>query len=144
MEHRLLALMGVVVAIAVVALASVACQGPKAAPSLKTTWGDSDLQGIWTDDYQTPLQRPAKYAGREFLTDAEIAELDKARASILRQDDRGRKGTEGDVAGAYNAFFVSVRHTGRRTSLVVDPPDGRVPALTPEAQKRFDIKREFS
>jgi hypothetical protein len=113
-------------------------------PAPKTSWGDPDLQGIWTDDHQTPLQRPAKYANREFLTDAEIAQLDKERGAILRQDDRGRKGTEGDVAGAYNAFFVSVLHTGQRTSLVVDPPDGRIPPLTPEAQKRLDIKREFS
>jgi hypothetical protein len=112
--------------------------------SIRTAWGDPDLQGIWTDDYQTPLQRPAKYATREFLTDAEIAQLDRERAGILRQDDRGRKGTEGDVAGAYNAFFVSVKHTSRRTSLVVDPPDGRIPALTPQAQARFDTKRDFS
>ena len=135
--------MGVVVAIAVVALASVACQAPKAAPSLKTSWGEPDLQGIWTDDYQTPLQRSAKYAGREFLTDAEIAELDKQRASLPGSECRTVRGTQEDVAGAYNAVFQFRKHTGRRTSLIVDPPDGRVPSLTPEVQKRQQEWREF-
>jgi len=135
--------MGVVVAIAVVALASVACQAPKAAPSLKTSWGEPDLQGIWTDDYQTPLQRSAKYAGREFLTDAEIAELDKQRASLPGNESRTVRGTQEDVAGAYNAVFQFRKHTGRRTSLIVDPPDGRVPSLTPEVQKRQQEWREF-
>ena len=143
MEHRFLAWMGVVVAIAVVALASVACQAPKAAPSLKTSWGEPDLQGIWTDDYQTPLQRSAKYAGREFLTDAEIAELDKQRASLPGNESRTVRGTQEDVAGAYNAVFQFRKHTGRRTSLIVDPPDGRVPSLTPEVQKRQREWREF-
>src|SRR4030081_1456773 len=107
MEHRLLSFMGVVVAIAVVALASVACQGPKAAPSLKTSWGEPDLQGIWTDDYQTPLQRPTKFANKEFFTDEERAALDKQRAALLRREVRVERGTEKDVAGAYNSVFTS-------------------------------------
>ena len=153
MRQRFVELISVaaVVVIVTLTMAVVGGQTPapakpaaKAGPAPKTAWGDPDLQGIWTDEVQTPLQRPAKYANREFLTDEEIAQLDKDRAAILRQDDRGRKGTEGDVAGAYNAFFVSVLHTGRRTSLVVDPPDGRIPAMTPEAQKRLDTKRALS
>ena len=107
-------------------------------PAPKTPWGDPDLQGIWTDEYQTPLQRPAQYAGKEFFTDAEIAALDKKRAAILRQDHRETRGSERDVSGAYNAVFVSVKPTGRRTSLVVDPPDGRIPPYTPEAKTRMD------
>src|SRR6266550_7110255 len=71
------------------------------AAALKTTWGDPDLQGIWTDDYATPLQRPAKYAGKEFFTDAERAELNRQSAAILRREYRDRdaqgKGTEQDV-----------------------------------------------
>src|SRR5499433_3915190 len=101
--------------------------------SFKTPWGEPDLQGIWSDPYETPLQRPAKFAGKEFFTDQERANLDKQRASIPRRDARVQRGTERDVAGAYNAVFQSIKPTGRRTSLVVDPPDGRIPQLTPEA-----------
>jgi hypothetical protein len=112
-------------------------------PAAKTPWGEPDLQGIWTDDFQTPLQRPAKYANKEFFTDAERAELDKQRASILRRDQRVERGSERDVAGAYNAVFQSIKHTGKRTSMVVDPPDGRIPPLTPEAMKRNSAERDF-
>src|ERR1700676_3172326 len=116
----------------------------KAVPALKTAWGEADLQGIWTDEYQTPLQRPAKFANQEFFTDKERADFDKQRAGLLGRDNLTvAKGTERDVAGAYNAVFTSVRHTGRRTSLVVDPPNGRIPALTPEVQKRNADDRAF-
>jgi len=108
-----------------------------------TPWNEPDLQGIWTDEYQTPLQRPARFADREFLTEAEQAELDQRRNSLQGRDRRGQAGTERDVAGAYNAVFESVKPTGRRTSLVVDPPNGRIPAVTPEAEKRFAIYRAF-
>src|SRR3984893_7737499 len=115
--------------------------------TLKTVWGEPDLQGIWTDEYDTALQRAPKYAGREFLTDAEIVQLNKQRASILGREYRDRnadgKGTEQDVAGAYNSVFESHKRTGRRTSLVVEPPDGRIPPLTAEAQKRRAAYREF-
>src|SRR5262245_7053893 len=92
--------------------------------ALKTAWGEPDLQGIWNFQYAIPFERPAKYAGKEFFTDEEIAALDKQRAAILRRDFRAKRGSEEDVAGAYNATFQSVRPTGRRTSQVVDPPDG--------------------
>ena len=111
-------------------------------PAPKTPWGEPDLQGIWTDIYETPLQRSPKYAGKEFFTDEERAALDGQRAAIdLRP--RQQKGTERDVAGAYNAVFMSVKPTGRRTSLVVDPPDGRIPPITPEVQKASDVEREY-
>jgi hypothetical protein len=111
-------------------------------PAPKTPWGEPDLQGIWTDIYQTPLQRSPRHAGKEFFTDEERAALDAQRAAIdLRP--RQQKGTERDVAGAYNAVFMSVRPTGRRTSLVVDPADGRIPPVTPEVQKTVDAEREY-
>jgi len=111
-------------------------------PAPKTPWGEPDLQGIWTDIYETPLQRSPLHAGKEFFTDEERAALDAQRAAIdLRP--RQQKGTERDVAGAYNAVFMSVRPTGRRTSLVVDPPDGRIPSVTPEVQKTVDAEREY-
>jgi hypothetical protein len=111
-------------------------------PAAKTTWGDPDLQGIWTDEFMTPLQRPAQYAGKEFFTDAERAALDKQRAGIELRP-RQATGTERDVAGAYNAVFMSVKPTGRRTSLVVDPPDGRVPPTTPALQKELAGERAY-
>src|SRR5437870_3579518 len=151
MKRRLLEVFGVVAVIVVVivllkvapvGVAGVApASGGSGAP--KTGWGDPDLQGIWTDEFQTPLQRSAKYASKEQFTDEERAELDKQRAAILRRNQRVEIGTEQDVAGAYNAVFQSIKHTGRRTSLVVDPPDGRIPPLTPEAKQRADADRQF-
>jgi len=159
MRRRLLEVLGVVaVILAVIVLlkgvpVGVAGQAPApgdkagttatAGPAAKTAWGDPDLQGIWTDEFQTPLQRAAKYANKELFTDEERAELDRQRAAILRRDQRVEIGSERDVAGAYNAVFQSIKHTGKRTSLVVDPPDGRIPPLTPEAKQRSDADREF-
>jgi hypothetical protein len=113
------------------------------APALKTPWGEPDLQGIWTDETDTPLQRAPKYANQEFLTDAQREELDRQRSALLRRDRRVERGTELDVAGAYNAQFMSFKHTGARTSLIVDPPNGRMPQMTPEAQKTATAEREF-
>jgi hypothetical protein len=114
--------------------------------ALKTPWGEPDLQGIWTDETDTPLQRPAKYFGQEFFTATQRAELDEARTAVLAKADAGSRaehGTARDVAGAYNSQFVSFKRTGARTSLIVDPPDGRMPPLTPEAQKIAAAEREF-
>ena len=100
-------------------------QGPAAsgsataAPALKTPWGEPDLQGIWTDENDTPLQRSAKYANQEFFTPAQRAELDEARTAVLVNADKSRaQGTSRDVAGAYNSQFVSFKRTGARTSLI--------------------------
>jgi hypothetical protein len=109
----------------------------------KTPWGEPDLQGIWTDETDTPLQRSPKFASQEFFTEAQRADLDKERSALLRRDRRVERGTELDVAGAYNALFFSQKHTGARTSMVVDPPNGRIPQLTPEAQKAAAADREF-
>jgi hypothetical protein len=109
----------------------------------KTAWGEPDLQGIWTDEADTPLQRSPKYAAQEFFTDAQRAELDKERSALLSRDKRVERGTELDVAGAYSALFMSQKRTGARTSLIVDPPDGRLPPATPEVQKIATADREF-
>src|SRR5580692_10649662 len=107
--------------------------------ALKPPWGEPDLQGIWTDEFDTPLQRPAKYANQEFFTPAERAELDRTRSAML-----SRFATEKDINGAYNAAtFFSTKHTGARTSKIVDPPNGRIPPLTPEAQKAAAADRDF-
>ena len=121
--------------------------GTAPAPVLKTPWGEPDLQGIWTDETDTPLQRPAKYAAQEFFTTAQRAELDEARTAVLVNADADvhaeRRGTARDVAGAYNSQFVSFKRTGARTSLIVDPPNGRLPPLTAQAQKIAAAEREF-
>jgi hypothetical protein len=109
----------------------------------KTPWGEPDLQGIWSSDFQIPLERPAQYAGKEFLTEAEVAESNKQRAASLGRDERRRRGSEADVAGAYNAVFQSNRPTGNRTSLIIDPPDGRIPPLTPQAAAKRDLERAY-
>src|SRR5271169_5928827 len=85
---------------------SAAAPAPAAAPTLKTPWGEPDLQGIWTDESDTPLQRSPKYASQEFFTEAQRAELDKLRSAFLGRDRRSERGTEADVAGAYNAVFT--------------------------------------
>ena len=109
----------------------------------KTPWGEPDLQGIWTDEFDTPLQRPAKYANQEFFTAAQREELDKQRGALYGDDPRQERGTAVDVGGAYNTAFLTIKHVGARTSLVVDPPDGRIPPPTPEAQRAAAADREF-
>ncbi len=125
---------------AVIISMSVAAQVPAASGAApRTPWGEPDLQGIWTEELDTPLQRPAKYANQEFFTDEQRAELDKERSAILN-----RFATERAINGAYNAAaFFSTKHTGTRTSKIVDPPNGRLPPLTPEAQKTAAADREF-
>jgi hypothetical protein len=115
---------------------------PTSAP-LNTPWGEPDLQGIWTVESDTPLQRPAKYATQELFTEAQREELDRERSALLGRDKRVERGTELDVAGAYNAVFMSKKHTGARTSLIVDPPNGRIPPLTPAAEKIVGAERDF-
>src|SRR5207244_6016801 len=127
MRKRFLELIGVAAAIVAVILLlelapiSVPGQAPtvagqagaaaKAGPAPNTAWGEPDLQGIWREDNQVPLQRPARYAGKEFFTEEERAALDKERAAVPRQNDVGiaPRGTEQDVSGAYNSVFTSVR-----------------------------------
>ena len=116
-----------------------------AGPAPKTQWNEPDLQGLWTYDVEVPLQRAARFGNREFFTSEEQATLDKERARILNQSDRRYSpGSEQDVGGAYNqAIYTTHKPTGRRTSLIVDPPDGRIPSLTPEAQKKRAEIRAF-
>jgi hypothetical protein len=140
MKRRFLEFIGVIAVIVVVMAVMVVLRA--SSPSGRTPWGEPDLQGIWTDVYQTPLQRSAKYAEREFFTDEERAALDQQRSQIELRP-RQQAGTERDVAGAYNQVFMSVKPAGRRTSLVVDPPDGKIPALVPELQKKMAAEREY-
>ena len=124
-----------------VSITQTSAQAP--APALTTSWGEPDLQGIWMDETDTPLQRPAKYATQEFFTEAQRAELDAQRAALGGKDNRRERGTELDVTGSYNDLFISRKHAGVRTSRIMDPPDGRIPQLTPEAQKIAAAERAF-
>ena len=123
-----------------VSVTRISAQAPAVSDlAMKTPWGDPDLQGIWTEEFDTPFQRPATYASQEFFTEAQRAELDKKRSALL-----GRLATERDFLQGYNlAVFTSVKRTGARTSLVIDPPDGRIPPLTAEARKAAAADREF-
>src|SRR5215831_11680912 len=90
---------GVVIGASVVGTAAPAVSDK---PALKTSWGEPDLQGLWTDENDTPLQRPAKYANQELFTPEQRAELDAQRSAIGGKDKRGERGTELDVTGSYN------------------------------------------
>jgi hypothetical protein len=105
----------------------------------RTPWGEPDLQGAYSNRTITPFERPANVGGREFFTKQEMAALE----SQVQQSggDEGRtKGTVADVARAYNDFWWDrgTKATTARTSLVVDPPNGLVPALTEDAKKRAE------
>jgi hypothetical protein len=132
-----------VIAAAVTIISATASRTSAQTPASKTSWGDPDLQGIWTDETTTPLQRPVRFANKEFFTAAERAELDESRSEVLGRERRAERGTERDVSGSYNNVFVSFKRTGARTSLIVDPPNGRLPPLTPEAQRLAGVEREF-
>jgi hypothetical protein len=71
---------------------------------VKTPWGEADLQGIWMEKTDTPLQRPAKYADQEFFTEMQRAELDQVRAALAGKDKRAERGTDLDVGGSYCSF----------------------------------------
>jgi hypothetical protein len=98
-----------------------------------------DLQGTWSTATLTPLERPAELAGKQFFTEKEAAEYEK---QFLQQANRDRRdgGADTDVGRAYNEFWFSRGShlvASRRTSLVVDPPDGKIPPLTAEGQRRL-------
>jgi hypothetical protein len=153
-KRRLLLLAGMVTTIAIVVLVmygvggrSFATTTSKAPAVAKTPWGETDLQGIWSRDVDIPLERPAKYANQEFFTDAQRGELDRQIADIVSRDStegRRARGTERDVNTEFRQEPFTVHlPTGKRTSLIVDPPDGKIPPLTPEAQKARDALRAF-
>jgi len=123
--------------------AAAASSAALKSPPLKTTWGEPDLQGLWIDENDTPLQRSPRYANQEFFTDAQRAELDAQRSAITGKDNRAQRGTELDVTGSYNDVFISRKRTGMRTSRIVDPSNGRIPVTTPQAQKIAAQDREF-
>jgi hypothetical protein len=113
----------------------------------KTREGQPDIQGIWNNSTLTQLQRPREFANKQFLTEQETVELEKA---LAKRGDWDRSGVQPQQANAlgYNYLFWDAgtklaRIDGRGlTSMIIDPPDGRLPPLTPEAQKREAARRE--
>ena len=128
----------------------------------RTADGHPDLQGFWANNNATPLERPKALAGREFLTDQEVATLKKKASEMFfkGQGDAafgdtlyetvlanvngtksGFKSTDGET-GDYSSVWNDERDWDNRTSLITDPPDGRLPPMTPEGQKRRDANTE--
>ena len=147
MSHRFLAALFTVIVVVSLMPAPAVGQAPTGAAQTwtppRTSWGEPDLQGIWTNKTITPLERPSEHAGKEFLTEEEAAELEKqtAQTRAAREIDPG----PGSV-GAYNLVWVDAGTevlSTRQTSLVVDPPDGRVP-VRPEAEEKRDYNRAHS
>src|SRR3954447_16841528 len=101
--HERFSLPLISVAVAAAALGAVisvsATRTSAQAPTLKTSWGEPDLQGIWTDESDTPLQRSPRYGTQEFLTPEQREGLDRDRLALMRRDRRVERGTELDVAG---------------------------------------------
>jgi len=119
------------------AVAPAAAQDSKKFSPPKTPWGEPDLQGTYSNRTITPFERPANVNGREFFTKEEVAGLE-SRAQQQSGDQNRTKGTDADVSRAYNDFWWDrgTKVTTPRTSLVVEPADGKVPAQTDAARAR--------
>ncbi len=105
-----------------------------------------DLEGIWTNATVTPLERPAELSGKPVFTDREAAQFEE-QVIARNNTDRRDANPDTDVNQGYNNLWwkrASKVIPTRRTSLIVDPPDGQVPAAPPEAQKRMEATRAYS
>jgi len=130
---RFLASLGILTTlIAAVAFAQAPGAGRRWTPP-RTSWGEPDLQGKWSYATITPLERPNDLASKEVLSREEVSALDAEASTVA---DRRDGGADADLARAYNAYWYDRGKSIGRTSLIVDPPDGRLPALTPEGQRR--------
>jgi hypothetical protein len=120
-------------------------QTPKAWKTPRTPDGRPDLQGTWSNATITPLERPAELAGKAVLTEKEASEYERQSLKTNDRDRRDGAGTDADVSRAYNEFWYD-RGTqtvkSRRTSLIVDPPDGRAPAITADGQAKLGARAE--
>ena len=147
MRHRLPALACV---LAMVSASGVAfLEGQGGAP--RTREGRPDLEGTWSYATLTPLERPIEFAGKAFLTDAEATAFERTTLDVQNRDRRDGGGPSGrgpdgrtDLDRAYNQVWweYGAKVVGtRRTSLLIDPPDGQIPALTAEGRRASEDKR---
>ena len=139
MSHRLRTRTGTLAAVAAAGLllAATAAAQTEDWTAPRTAWGTPDLQGVWDFRTITPMERPAALAETDVLSDEEAARLEAASEAARAARDSE---TPFDTVGNYNQFWFDPGTTvidTRRTSLVVDPPDGRIPAKTPEAAARY-------
>ena len=156
MNRRAVAVFGaLVVAVVSLGFAPLVFAQSADGDSSRTPWGDPDLQGVWASDSATPLERPEPLAGRETLTDEEVALLRQKAAELFNGEtdaafgdsvyravlDDAKDYTSGDTTGNYNQFWLIDRWFENRTSLIIDPPDGLLPALTAEGEARRDAGR---
>lgn len=142
MRRRLLKSFGVATTLAAVLVLLQFSAVPLAGQAQTTQWGHPNLEGIWLDVYQTPFERAPELGDRELATAEERMARDQARMGNPGRDERSGLAAR-DVAGAYNAVYTSAKPAGPRTSLVVDPPNGRIPALTAEATRTRETQREW-
>ena len=125
----------------------------------RTPDGRPDLQGVWANNAATPLERPDALAGRDRLTDQEVAALRENAERIFSGEQDAAFGDDvfidalaakdehtsyDPTTGNYNQFWIVKRTFDERTSLVVDPPDGRIPALTAQGQKLADANKAYA
>ena len=140
MSHRLRTSLSTVAAgVVIVSLSAVPAVAQSDAP--RTAWGQPDLQGVWDFRSITPLQRPERLENQEFLTEEEAAELEQAAVArdAAAWDREARRTEAGGNVGAYNNFWMDRGQKAvgtRRTSLIVDPPDGRLPPLVPNVPRQ--------
>src|SRR5262245_3770520 len=116
---------------------AVAASGAASYTAPKTAWGHPDLQGVWTTDIEigVPVERPVDLGEKATLTEAEFQQRRAALEKKYRDDKSDRRKTNSTEAGPEH-WYEGAQHVSYRTSLVIDPPNGRIPAFTADAQKR--------
>ena len=162
MNHHSIAV--VLSAIALMSLSAVPAMG-QPGNSVSEQWapprtsdGQPDLQGVWAHNSATPLERPEELAGKDVISDEELAELNQRIAEIRESEqagdilgdrlvrvalDKDTPKTFDPITGNYNSFWLVERQLDNRTSLVVNPPDGRIPSLTPAAKNAADERSAY-
>ena len=114
---------------------------PPGSPAPRMPWGVPDLQGVWDHGTTTPMERPARHEGREFLTTEEIAEANLNARTFATSERRSELSAARDVGLAYNQFWWDRGQSDGRTALIIDPANGRIPPRIPGAGERARARR---